>query len=129
MNHLKELEYGKMSEFCRDAILEKINNLNSDEYLRNLKKQKLAEIKKIDEQLKNNGNKKIQANSQLQNYYTIYLNNNRSNLPEHMNLYWIKEKILPALRKNGCTGLNPQKINDLFKKNFENNNEVLDESI
>ena len=83
----------------------------------------------IELQNKNNkGSQNINNKFQniLQKNYKIFLSDNKIISNDYLNNDWIEGKILPVLKKKGCTNLNPSKILDIFKENLNKNNKELE---
>lgn len=113
------------SEWVRDAIYDKLDKENNSDFLKSLINNKESELQILKKRLKDNGHKTSEFQKILQDNYVIFFHQDRIDLSDIINRNWIESRIIPALKKKGCTPLNPNKILEIFKENANQNNKEL----
>jgi len=104
------------SEFCRRWILKGIETEFSDQFIIDLINKKEIELKNLKEKRKQQKLISTKAIEVLQLWYQTYTSAHRPAVDNSKNLFWIKEKIIPALKEAGCTAFDKNQILDIFKE-------------
>lgn len=115
--------------WVRDACYEKLKRENNTDLL----KKKIDEhrdaikeienlIKQIKEEQKGNGHK---VNEVLTTWFSDY-KDKRVMYEDRFNLTWISDKILPELKKLGCTSFSAKQILELFYNNHKEGKVLID---
>lgn len=98
---MKEMEEG-YSDFCREAIIDKVKKEFSEEYLKNKRKELQDSIKMLDQQLKSQKENTGQVREILESGLKGYINRNSEVLiGASQNRLWIRGSVVPKLKKAG----------------------------
>lgn len=90
------------SEFCRDAILNEIQRVNSDQYIDDQIESHQNQIKKLKESKKSSKGNTGQVREILEFGLEGYINRNSEVLiGASQNRLWIRGSVLPELKKAG----------------------------
>ena len=111
------LQKDNYSEWCREAFYEKLQSENDTSLLDKQIKDHKESINQL-EQLKKQVKKDIESNGHkikecLDVWYTVY-RDKRNSIDDHFNISWIKDKILPNLKKLGCTQFSAKDILKIY---------------
>lgn len=101
------------SEFIRKACWSELNREGDQTLLKAEKQDLQSRIKEIDHELKKEVVNKDQIHDCLSTWHDVY-KGTRLETPDHFNITWIKDKVLPELKKLGYKG-KPRDILDKFK--------------
>jgi iron-sulfur cluster repair protein YtfE (RIC family) len=105
------------SEWVRDACYEKLERENDQTLINNKILEHENAIKQL-KQLRSQVKKQLEGNGEkirecLNTWYNVY-RDSRKIIEDHFNIKWIQEKILPVLKKLGCTQYSARDILDMF---------------
>ena len=119
-NHLEIMD--NYSEFCREAIEEKLDHESDEEYLKTLRKEHHEKIKEIDEKLKASKKDPEEVKKILENSLVLYKKRHFDPIKE-VDIYidpssdrlWIRESVLPKLKKVRCNKFSEYDLLKMFE--------------
>ena len=116
MFEVKKLEWRDSSELIRYLLDKYRAEIHDEKFCKQQEQRCHEEAKQWKERRQAKSLITPKAIEVLQLWYQTYTSAHRPAVDNSKNLFWIKEKIIPALKEAGCTAFDKNQILDIFKE-------------
>lgn len=108
------LQKENYSEFCRYAIIEKLDRENDQQLIDSEIKKHEDKIRELKDRKKGKNYDKNKVNEILNKYYDQFKSSGRDTAEDYMVISWINRSIMPELRAAGCKDLDARAVLNKF---------------